>query len=216
MLRVLLVENEVGDEALSVAQSLATQGYQVDKFGDSQAASDFAVAEWPDLVVINICSDLPGVGEMCQTLDSMSLELPRLVVHDGDTPRHLGAEAYIAVPFTSRKLSFRIRKAMGDQSDRFCRLGDVIVDRVKRAVKHQDKVASLTPKELRLLSFLMMHPGSPLNRSLIMRNVWDTDYVGDTRTLEVHIRWLRQKLEHNPKRPEHIITVRGTGYMFRE
>jgi len=215
VLRVLLVENEVADEALLVEQSIVAQGYRVDVVGDPQAASKFAVAKWPDLVVINTCSQLSGVVEMCRALDSVSLDLPRLIVHDGDTPRHLAAEAYIAIPFTSRKLSFRIKKAIGEHGDRFNRLDDMIVDRVKRVVKHQDRVASLTPKELRLLSFLMMHPGVPLNRSLIMRNVWDTDYVGDTRTLEVHIRWLRQKVEHNPKRPEHILTVRGTGYMFR-
>ena len=215
MLRVLLVENAATDETASISQYLLAQGYRVDTIGDTLAASRFAIAEWPDLVVVNTCSQLSGVNEMCQTLDRVSLDLPRLIVHDGETPKHLAAEAYIALPFTLRKLSFRIKKAVGEHGDRFGRLGDIIVDRVKRVVKHQDQVAPLTPKELRLLSFLMMHPGAPLNRSLIMRNVWDTDYVGDTRTLEVHIRWLRQKVEHNPKRPEHIITVRGTGYMFR-
>jgi DNA-binding response OmpR family regulator len=215
LLRVLLVESDAADEEVLVAESFTSQGYLVERANDSGHARTYAAVAWPDLVVLNICSGLSEVEELCESLAENGLDLPRLVVHDGEAPRHLRAEAYIAVPFTARKLSFRIKRAIGDQMDRFTRVGDLIVDRVKRTVKSGDRVEPLTPKEMRLLLFLMTHPGTPLNRGFIMRHVWDTDYVGDTRTLEVHIRWLRKKVEDNPKRPAHILTVRRTGYKFQ-
>ncbi len=214
MLRVLLVEHQNVDVQVAVAQHLLGQGYDVDTVQEPDEVLLITRATWPDLIVLNVCGELPGAAEMCRLLDGTQLDIPRLIVHDGDQPKSLKADAYIEVPFTVRKLSFRIRKAVGRQTDRFARLGDIIVDRVKHNVKHGEIVAHMTPKEMRLLVFLMQFPGKPVTRGVLMKQVWDTDYVGDTRTLEVHIRWLRRKMEKNPKRPEHILTVRGTGYMF--
>ena len=216
MLLVLLVENETPAESAAMGQGLAGQDCRVHPVSDLNVAADRAQTEWPDLVVINVASGLRDAGELCRALDSTRLDLPRLVVHFGDIPRHLGAQAYLEVPFTARKLAFRIRKAIGDGHDRFFRLGDIVVDRARRVVKHQDRIEDLTPKQMRLLTYLMSNQGCAVDRKQIMRNVWDTEYTGDTRTLEVHIRWLREKLEFVPQRPEHIITVRRSGYMFKE
>lgn len=215
MLLVLLVENETPAGSVAMGQGLAGQDCQVFPVSDLEVAADRAQTEWPDLVVINVASGLPDAKDLCRALDGTGLALPRLVVHSGDVPRHLGAQAYLEVPFTSRRLAFRIRKAIGDGHERFYRFGDIIVDRARRVVKHQDRIEDLTPKQMRLLTYLMSNGGSPVDRKLIMRNVWDTEYTGDTRTLEVHIRWLREKLELVPQRPEHIITVRRSGYMFK-
>ena len=73
---------------------------------------------------------------------------------------------------------------------------------------------SLTPKEFKLLHLLITHPNQVMSRKKIMQDVWDTDYMGDTRTLDVHIRWIREKIEVNPSRPQHLITIRGLGYRF--
>jgi DNA-binding response OmpR family regulator len=94
------------------------------------------------------------------------------------------------------------------------RIGNITVDDLKRNMKRSDRVEHLTPKECRLLHLLMEHADEALSRGTIMKEVWETEYLGDTRTLDVHIRWLREKLEDDPSHPRFIITVRGVGYRF--
>jgi two-component system phosphate regulon response regulator PhoB len=101
-----------------------------------------------------------------------------------------------------------------NQKNRFVRLPDLIVDRHQRQVLCQGRAHSLTPKEFRLLSLLINHSDQILSRKTIMQEVWETDYLGDTRTLDVHIRWIREKIEKNPSRPQRLITIRGVGYRF--
>jgi DNA-binding response OmpR family regulator len=215
LLRVLLVERHLIDSDASVQQDLAAHGCEVTCIHDALRASSTAEKEWPDLVVLNTCGGLPKIYELCEALDHTHLDLPRLIVSDGKGEEEVPGSAHISVPFTMRQLAYRIRKAIGSQTGRFLRLGDIVVDSAKRAVKRRDEVLHLTPKEARLLRMLMEHNGKVLPRSEIMKEVWETDYVGDTRTLEVHVRWIRKKLEKDPDHPEHIITVRGTGYFFR-
>ena len=173
-----------------------------------------AAADWPDLIVVNACASLINVDEICQVLDETQLGFPRLIVSHDEAHNHLSADAHLSVPFSPRKLTYRIKKALGDQSNRFLRVGDVTLDGLKRQVQRGGRIAHLTPKEFKLLRLLMQHAGEVLNRRTIMKEVWETDYLGDTRTLDVHIRWVREKLEDNPSRPQYVITVRGVGYRF--
>jgi two-component system alkaline phosphatase synthesis response regulator PhoP len=213
-LLVLLVEGDRTDERQSMRQHLVGQGCVVKTVSDPLDATSVAYADWPDLIVVNTCSDLWNVSDVCVALDRSNLDLPRLVVSDGEGGSPLRAAAHLAAPFTSRRLAYRMKKAIGTQADRFLRSGDVCVDTLKRNVKCGGQVAHLTPKELGLLCHLMRHAGCAIGRPDIMKVVWETEYCGDTRTVEVHIRWLRRKIEEDPKRPRRILTVRGTGYQF--
>ena len=101
-----------------------------------------------------------------------------------------------------------------EQKDRFIRLPNLIIDCHYRRVLHKQQRHILTPKEFKLLHLLIDNHREVLSRKAIMQSVWETDYMGDTRTLDVHIRWLREKIEENPSRPKHLVTIRKMGYRF--
>jgi DNA-binding response OmpR family regulator len=198
-LKVLLVESRSKDSH-SVEPDLVERGDEVVVTHTPRKAPSLAVADWPDLVVVNVCSGFLDVKEICQALDETRLEFPRLIVSRDEVHNHRSNEMFLLIPYSPRQLTQRINKAIGDQNDRFLRIGNITVDDLKRNMKRSDRVEHLTPKECRLLHLLMEH--------------WETEYLGDTRTLDVHIRWLREKLEDDPSHPRFIITVRGVGYRF--
>ena len=212
-LKVLLVESRSKDSH-SVEPDLVERGDEVVVTHTPRKAPSLAVADWPDLVVVNVCSGFLDVKEICQALDETRLEFPRLIVSRDEVHNHRSNEMFLLIPYSPRQLTQRINKAIGDQNDRFLRIGNITVDDLKRNMKRSDRVEHLTPKECRLLHLLMEHADEALSRGTIMKEVWETEYLGDTRTLDVHIRWLREKLEDDPSHPRFIITVRGVGYRF--
>lgn len=212
-LKVLLVESE-SKSPYSIREDLLARGDQLVIVPNPGEAPSIAVSDWPDLIVLNACTGLTNVKEVCRALDDTFLELPRLVVYRDELGNHSSGDVSLLVPFTSRQLTQRIKKALGDQNNRFLRVGDVTLDLLKRQVQRSGRSEHLTPKGSALLHLLMQHPHEVLTRRAIMKNVWDTEYLGDTRTLDVHVRWLRECLEDDPSRPHYIITVRGVGYRF--
>jgi len=118
------------------------------------------------------------------------------------------------MPFTARKLHNRVLRLLPDDSDEELSQGPVKLDLRHRVVRAHGKEKRLTPKCAGLLEQFMRHPGETLDRSFLMKKVWDTDYVGDTRTLDVHVRWLRERIEEDPSSPQYLRTVRGVGYRF--
>ncbi|OGR28396.1 MAG: hypothetical protein A2139_01300 [Desulfobacca sp. RBG_16_60_12] len=211
--KVLLIESESA-EAESIETALLDRGCEVITIRRPFEAASQAMADWPDLIVVNACSGLVDIAELCQALDDTRLELPRLVIARDELDNHCFADAHLGMPFTGRLLTQRIKKAIGVQANRFLRVGDITLDGLTRRVQRGGHASHLTPKEFRLLYLLMLHAGEVLNRRIIMKEVWDTEYLGDTRTLDVHVRWVREKLEDDPSRPRCIITVRGVGYRF--
>jgi DNA-binding response OmpR family regulator len=117
-------------------------------------------------------------------------------------------------PFTSRKLLYRIRKVTEHLAEREIRAGCLALDPRTRILRKHDQALHLRPKEAELLALFMRNPGRVLSRRELMKRVWETDYMGDTRTLSVHIRWVRQKIEEEPSSPRYLRTVRGVGYRF--
>jgi two-component system phosphate regulon response regulator PhoB len=105
-------------------------------------------------------------------------------------------------------------EATAKQADRFIRLSNLTIDCDELQVLRYGQSLNLSPKEFKLLHLLVSNANQVSSRKAIMQEVWETDYLGDTRTLDVHIRWLREKIEENPSRPRHLITVRGVGYHF--
>ena len=213
VLKVLLVEHETTDSD-SMRPGLLSRGYEVILAPDTLQATSAAASDWPDLVVVNACGGPLDVEELCRALDETQLEFPRLIVLPEVAHNHYPADAHLSTPFSPNQLTHRIKKAVSAQSNRFLRVADVTLDGLKYRVQRGGRSAHLTPKEHKLLHLLMQHAGEVLKRRMIMNEVWETDYLGDTRTLDVHIRWLREKLEDNPSRPQYIVTVRGIGYRF--
>lgn len=212
-LKMLLVEN-TSKNSHSVAPDLLERGHEVIVAHSPHKAPSMAVADWPDLIVVNACAGFLDIDEICHALDETRFDFPRLIVSGDEVYNNMSNDVFLLIPYSPRQLTQRINKAIGEQNDRFLRVGNITLDGLKRRMKRSGRIEHLTPKEFRLLYLLMQHAGEVLDRGTIMKEVWETDYLGDTRTLDVHIRWLREKLEEDPSHPRYIVTVRGVGYRF--
>lgn len=133
-----------------------------------------------------------------------------------------GADDYVTKPFSVRVIcarvqaAFRKKKYLQPESVDILSFGDLVLDRARRVISRQGKAINLTTKEFDLLAMLMLYRGHVLTRDRLLDEVWGHDYYGDTRTVDVHIRYLRQKIEHESDQPRYIQTVRGVGYRFGE
>jgi DNA-binding response OmpR family regulator len=230
--KILVVEDEVSLQE-TLAYNLRRQGYEVETTGDGNAALDAARRIHPDLILLDIM--LPGIDgfEVCRILrQEMSTPVLMLTARDDEIDRvvglEVGADDYMIKPFSMRELIARvkamlrrvrlIRQEMGVETTvaagQSLIFDDLVLDITRREVRLKEQVVALKPKEYELLIFIAGHRGQVLTREFILERVWGWDYVGDSRTVDVHIRWLREKIEPDPANPVRIITVRGAGYRF--
>lgn len=221
MTKLLLVED---DQTLSdtLTFNLTREGYEVVRAADGIRALDLAREQNPDLVVLDVM--LPGLDGLtvCRTLRRES-EVPivLLTARSGDVDRIVGldtgADDYIVKPFSLGELMARLRAVMRrgqHRTETKLQSGDLILDLVGHRASRNGKNLNLPPKEFDLLAELIRHKGAVLTRDLLLQRVWGFDFAGDSRTVDVHIRWLREKIEDNPASPTRIETVRGLGYRF--
>jgi DNA-binding response OmpR family regulator len=174
----------------------------------------------PDLLVFDAATMRTSGARTCQRLRRSNEAIP--LIHcrgEGEAePTESGADVYLRQPFTARKLLNRIRALLpaNPDSEEIVRVGGLIYYRNKRSVNspHYGE-RQLTPKLAELLEQFLRHPDVVLDRKHLMQMVWHTSYIGDTRTLDVHIRWMREIIEGDPAYPKFIVTVRGVGYVFR-
>lgn len=214
---ILLVEGS-GDNSLQSA--LANAGYHVCVRHTGAEALGSVTRERPDLIVFD-GSTLPAAEKTsCARLRAAAVKTP--IIHarsDGESKdATAGADIYLMRPFTPRKILNRIRALLpADPSqEQIVRAGDLILYLGKGSVEVIGRGETrLTPKLAALLEEFLRHPNEVRTRLQLMRNVWQTDYVGDTRTLDVHIRWVREAIEVDPSAPERLLTVRGVGYVLR-
>ena len=231
--KILVVEDE---PALldALEYSIRKQGYQVLTAADGHRAVELAGAEHPDLIVLDLM--LPGIDglEVCRAirrtdnvpiimLTALSEEIDKVVGLE------IGADDYLTKPFGMRELLARIKAQL--RRIRLLRaemvateqpepprnrlvFGDLTIDSDRREVTLSGKPISLRPKEFDLLLFLAHNRHMVLSRDLILERVWDWSYNGGSRTVDVHVRWLREKIELDPSAPVRITTVRGVGYRF--
>jgi DNA-binding response OmpR family regulator len=235
--KVLIVEDEpILLETLEY--NLARQGYQVSTAADGLAALEVARQERPDVIVLDVM--LPGIDgfEVCRILRrEMSVPILMLTARADEVDKivglEVGADDYLTKPFSMRELLARvkallrrvrlIREELATEDDKplsgrprgeALTCGDLIIDLSRREVTRQGEPLRLKPKEYELLVCLARNQGTVLSRDLILERVWGWDYDGGTRTVDVHVRWLREKIEPQPADPSRIVTVRGIGYRF--
>ena len=225
MTRILLVDDEplITD---SLTYSLKREGFDVRAVGDGPDALEEFDDFQPDLVVLDIM--LPSMSglEVCRQLRTKSaIPVIMLTARGEEIDRVLGLEVgaddYLAKPFSFRELLARIRSILRRvELDRQVtqlqpvNLGELSLDPVARRVHKEKQELQLSAREFDLLSILMKNAGRALSREELLAEVWGDDWIGDPRTLDVHVRWLRLKIEDDPASPKYIQTVRGHGYRF--
>jgi DNA-binding response OmpR family regulator len=233
--KILVVEDEPALQE-TLVYNLEKQGYTVAAAGDGHVALETARRLNPDLIVLDIM--LPGMDgfEVCRVLrKESSVPILMLTARDDEIDRvvglEVGADDYLTKPFSMRELLARVKAQLrrtGMLREELAKLkapesgtpqeilafGNLAVNLTRREVTLDGQVLALKPQEYDLLLFFAQHKGQMLSREFILERVWGWDYIGDSRTVDVHVRWLRQKIETDAASPERIVTVRGGGYRF--
>jgi DNA-binding response OmpR family regulator len=232
--KILVVEDEQALQE-TLAYNLKRLGYEVETCGDGAAALDSARRIRPDLIVLDVM--LPGIDgfEVCRILrQEMNTPVLMLTARDDEIDRvvglEVGADDYMTKPFSMRELMARVKAmlrrvrlvreevnaagARPDSAQPSLVFDNLTIDLTRREARLDGQPLTLKPKEYDLLLFMAQHRGQALSREFILAQVWDWDYVGDSRTVDVHIRWLREKIERDPGSPSRLVTVRGAGYRF--
>jgi DNA-binding response OmpR family regulator len=193
---------------------LRKKGYTVEPVSNgSQALTRLDSGFTPDVVIVNAATLRTNGKRICQSLRQKAPELPILLILDPDRESDSpDTDAVLTLPFTAQKLVNRVRQLLpGDAKDSL-HAGPVRLDVEKRTVRCLGKQTRLTPRLVRLLKILIEHQGDVIERKALFSQVWETDYTDDTRTLDVHVSWLRRAIEADPDHPQFVKTVRGVGY----
>jgi DNA-binding response OmpR family regulator len=210
----LLVIEGKKTERPSFAAQLQKKGFSVVVVSNGIEALARLQEVGPDLVVVNAASlGSTGVRIVQSLQDNKEEHLPVVLVLDADkTAEKSAADAVLNLPFTVQKLVNRIKPLLPGDGSNIIHVGPVRLDIEHRRVKCLAKNSRLTPRLATLLEILLQHRGEVIEREELFKKVWDTNYTGDTRTLDVHISWLRRAIEMDPDHPRFLHTVRGVGY----
>jgi len=230
---ILVVEDE---KALreTLEYNLTNEGYKVETSADGLEAFQKAHAGNYNLILLDIM--LPGMDgfEICRKIRAeKNTPILMLTARDDEIDRivglEVGADDYMSKPFSMRELLARVKamlrrvRLMQEEttpapveppSKEIMAFGDLVIDSIRREVRLNNKNLELKPKEFELLHYLAINRGRALSRDKILEDVWGWDYMGESRTVDVHMRWLRQKIETDPGQPSRLMTVRGAGYRF--
>jgi two-component system OmpR family response regulator len=223
--KILIVED---DHNLldTLKYNLRKEGYEVVTAIDGAEALDVARREKPGLIILDIMLPKMSGFEVCRILRrEMIVPILMLTAKTEETDKivglEIGADDYMTKPFSMRELLARLgamlRRAkmiemQPERREALLKVGDIEVDIARHKASRGVTVLELTPKEFDLLAFLARNKGFVFSRDQLLEKIWGYDFAGDTRTVDVHIRWLRQKIETDPNNPKHLVTVRGTGY----
>ncbi|SFI69172.1 two-component system, OmpR family, response regulator VicR [Thermoflavimicrobium dichotomicum] len=228
--RILIVEDEKNIADI-IKFNLEKEGYQVKWVGDGDEAIQTALADPPDLIILDLM--LPGSDgiEVCRQIRQHH-QLPIIILSAKDSELdkvlglEIGADDYVTKPFSNRELLARIkanlRRSQKNQSTKTEKensplvVGELSIDPNTFVVQKRNKTIDLTHREFELLLYLTKHVNQVLTREHLLQSVWGYDYFGDVRTVDVTIRRLREKIEDDPGAPKYIITRRGIGYTMRD
>jgi DNA-binding response OmpR family regulator len=211
--RVLLIES-ARNNGVSFAVSLKRK-YRVDIAHSGKQGLAIALGESPDVIVLDAASLRTSGNRICARLRSSLGDTP--IIHIQPENKSSGtsvADVLLCPPFTARKLINRIERFAVKPEAKLLQVGPFTLNLEQQTLVTPWSEKKLTPKLVALLEMFLQNPDMVLERKAIMKRVWKTDYMGDTRTLDVHIRWLRQVVEPTPRKPRYITTIRGMGYRF--
>ncbi|MDE0846888.1 MAG: response regulator [Actinomycetota bacterium] len=229
--RVLVIDDEPSfTEALSL--SLKREGFEVDTADDGVSALSAIARKLPDLILLDVM--LPGMSgvDVCREIRKTST-VPIIMVTargeeiDAVVALEVGADDYVTKPYRLRELVARMRAVLRRSSNEFVSEppaskyqklveGDVTLDLERHELRVREELVTLALKEFELLTFLIENAGRVVTRDSLMENVWGYDYFGDTKTIDVHVKRLRTKIESNPAEPTKITTIRGLGYRYEK
>ncbi len=229
--KILVVEDEPALQE-TLAYNLSRSGYQVETAGDGKAALEAARRMKPDLIVLDIMLPILDGFEVCRILrQEMNVPILMLTARDEEIDRviglEMGADDYITKPFSMREFLARIKAHLRrvriireeldttkERTEGTLAFGNLTIDATRREVLIDGEAINLKPKEYELMYYLARHRGQVLSRNQILERVWGWEFSGGSRTVDVHIRWLREKIEPDPAHPSRILTVRSVGYRF--
>ena len=229
--RILLVEDDKSIR-LTVSETLSSEGFRVSSFKDGLSALDFInndIKKDVDLIILDLM--LPGLNglELCRKIRNDEDYTPILILSakDNESDRVLGLEVgaddYLTKPFGLNELIARSRALIrrSNRSRKYIEKSKTVLEfnHIKMfleecRVTSFDREITLSPKEFKLLELFLKNPKRVWSRDLILEKIWEIDFIGDTKTVDVHVRWLREKLEEDPSAPKFLKTVRGFGYKF--
>ena len=225
--KVLVVEDEA-NLLVALKYNLNSEGYDVFTAEDGEAGLALARREKPDVVILDVMLPKLDGFEVCRILRRESdVRIIMLTARGEEIDRvvglELGADDYVTKPFSNRELMARVRNTLrrsasdgpnASSDAETLASGDLVVDLTGHTVTLQDQQLDVKPREFSLLALLVANKGRAFTRDQILERLWGHDYIGDTRTVDVHIRWLREKIEPDPATPQRIQTIRGVGYRF--
>lgn len=225
--RILLVEDEPG-LVLTLTDRLENEGYEVSSESDGEAGLNRALKDPFELFILDVMLPKKSGLDVCQEIRKRDIQTPVLMltakgqVVDKVVGLKLGADDYMTKPFEMPELMARIEallrrtrfQAPEQQTLDSYQFDEISIDFRKAEVIQGDKMIDLSAKEFQLLRYFIEHKGATLSRDELLNEVWGYDALPSTRTIDVHVAWLRQKLEPNPRRPQYILTVHGLGYKF--
>jgi DNA-binding response OmpR family regulator len=210
--KILCLEGKHSSNPTFVS-ALRRKGYVVEAVTTGKAALASLDKATPHVIVVNAPSMRTSGLRICQSLREHSDNLPIILISETEqTPTDIPVNIILALPFTIRKLENRIKPFLPLESDKVIKAGAIQLDLERHQVRCEGREARLTPRLSSLLEMLMQRPNEVITRDDLFRKIWETDFTDDTRTLDVHISWLRQAIEEDPRKPKFIKTLRGVGY----
>jgi DNA-binding response OmpR family regulator len=211
--KILWIEGKRA-EGPSFVPSLRKKGYGVELVTTGSAALDRIAELAPDMVVVNTASLRTSGKRICTSIRERVNGIPILLITNSDRPaaEDTCANVVLTLPFTVRKLTNRMSRLLPVEGQKLLQAGPISLDLERRQVRCQGREARLTPRLARILEVLMHNHGVVLERKQLFHDVWNTEYTVDTRTLDVHVSWLRHAIEDDPRNPKFLKTIRGVGY----
>ena len=213
--KILLIEGN-SKNVRSFGPELEEKKFQVVTATTGRQVKQALFSFRPNVIVMD-STYYPSSGvRICKTARMMTSGAPLIYISAAGKrpPPSFRADISLIHPFTIRKLVNRINQLLPSVDGLLFHAGPLILNVDKRSLLKHQRERRLTPKQAHLLEVLMRHPGETIDRSELMKRVWETDFMDDTSTLDVHIRWVREAVEDDPSKPRYITTVRGKGYMF--